>query len=93
MCSDGSGDALADLEAALERVAAVDLKGQFGPQLLDRTRRLMCMKNRLDAEVARTVREGALSQAAETDGQASMQSWLRGHAPVSYTHLTLPTKA
>ena len=83
MCSDGSGDALADLEAVLDRVAAVDLKGRFGPQVLDRTRRLMCMRNRLDAEVARTVREGELTQAAETDGQASMQSWLRGHARLS----------
>ena len=37
MCSDGSGDALAELESALDRLAAEDLKGMFGPQVLDRT--------------------------------------------------------
>ena len=41
MCSDGSGDVLADLEAALDRLAGEDLKSLFGPQVLDRTRRLM----------------------------------------------------
>ena len=83
MCSVGSGDALADLECALDRLAAEDLKSMFGPQVLDRTRRLLRAQNRLDAQVARTVREGELTQAAEHDGQATMQSWLRGHARLS----------
>ena len=83
MCSDGSGDPLADLEAVLDRVAAEDLKGLFGPQVLDRSRRLTVLKNRLDAQLARCVREGELTGAAEHDGQASMQSWLRGHARLS----------
>ena len=39
MCSDRSGDPLADLEAVLDRVTAEDLKGLFGPQVLDRSRR------------------------------------------------------
>ena len=83
MCSDGSGDALADLERALDRVAGEDLKAMFGPQVLDRTRRLLRAKNRLDAQAARTVREGELTQADEHDGLATMQSWLRGHARLS----------
>ena len=83
MCSDGSGDALADLESALDRLAAEDLTSMFGPQVLDRTRRLLRAQNRLDAQVARTVREGELTQAAEHDGQTTMRSWLRGHARLS----------
>ena len=83
MCSDGSGDALADLESALDRLAGEDLKSIFGPQVLDRTRQLLRAQNRLDAQVARTVREGELTQAAEHDGQTSMRSWLRGHARLS----------
>ena len=83
MCSDGSGDALADLEPALDRVADEDLKGTFGPQVLDRSRRLLTAKNRLDAQLARTVREGELTQAPEYDGLKTMQSWLRGHGRMS----------
>src|SRR5215212_10615909 len=83
MCSNGSGDALADLESALERLAAEDTKAMFGPQVLDRTRRLLRAQNRLDAQVARHVRGGEVTQAAETDGLKTMQSWLRGHARLS----------
>ena len=60
MCSDGSGDALADLESALERLTAEDLTAMFGPQVLDRTRRLLRAQNRVAAQVARTVRELSL---------------------------------
>jgi hypothetical protein len=79
MCSNGSGDALADLERALDRVAGQDLKGMFGPQVLERSRRLLTLKNRLDAQVARALREGELTQASEHDGAKTMQSWLQGH--------------
>jgi hypothetical protein len=78
MCSNGSGDALAELEAVLDRLADEDLKGMSGPQVLERTGRLLRARDRLEAQLARSVREGALTQAPETDGQASMQSWLRG---------------
>jgi hypothetical protein len=78
MCSDDSGDALADLERALDRLVGQDLKGLFGPQVLERSRRLLALKNRLDAQVARTVREGELTQASEHDGAKTMQSWLCG---------------
>ena len=83
MRSDGSGDALADLEQALDRLADDDLKSMFGPQVLDRSRRLLTAKNRLDAQLTGTVREGELTQASEHDGAKTMQSWLRGHGRLS----------
>jgi Domain of unknown function (DUF222) len=83
MCSNGPGGALADLESALDRLAAEDTTAMFGPQVLDRTRRLLRLQNRLDAQVARHVREGEVTQAAEHDGLKTMQSWLRGHGRLS----------
>jgi hypothetical protein len=83
MCSSGFGDALAELEAVLDRLADEDMKGMFGPQVLERTRRLLRLRERLEAQLARSVREGELTQASETDGQASMQSWLRGPGRLS----------
>ena len=83
MCSDSSADVLADLERVLDRVADEVLTGMFGPQVLARTRPLTTLKNRLDAELARTVREGELTQASEHDGAKTMQAWLRGHARYS----------
>ena len=83
MCSGGSGDALAELEAVLERLADEDLQSMFGPQVLERTGRLLRARNRLEAQVARTVREGEVTRAAEHDGMATMQSWLRGHGRLS----------
>ncbi|MGY2079770.1 DUF222 domain-containing protein [Modestobacter sp. SYSU DS0657] len=67
------------LSAALDQLVAEDLKPRFGPQLLDRLRGLLVAQNRLAAEVARTVRECELTQAAEVDGLTSMRSWLVGH--------------
>jgi hypothetical protein len=77
MCSNGLDDGLADLEAALDRLAAEDTQAMFGPQVLNRTARLLRAQNRLDAQVARSVREGELTQAPEHDGLKTMQSWLR----------------
>ncbi|HEX3312918.1 MAG TPA: DUF222 domain-containing protein [Streptosporangiaceae bacterium] len=83
MCSTGSGDPLAALERALDGLAGQDLTSMFGPQVLERTGRLLRAQNRLDAQVARTVREGELTQAPDHDGLTSMASWLRGHARLS----------
>jgi hypothetical protein len=74
----------------VDRVAGQDLKGMFGPQALDRTRSLLRLKNRIDAELARTVREGELTQAAHHDGAKTMQSWLRGDARAVTRRLTPP---
>ncbi|NEK87372.1 DUF222 domain-containing protein [Blastococcus saxobsidens] len=71
------------LTGALDTLAAQDLKPLFGPAVLERLRPLLVAGNRLSAEVARTVREGELTQAAEHDGKASMASWLRGHHRLS----------
>src|SRR4051795_693995 len=83
MCSSASQDAVTRLRSVLAELSAEDLKGMFGPQVLDRTAALLVAKNMLDAELARTVREAELTQAPERDGLKSMQSWLRGHARLS----------
>ncbi|MGY2082649.1 DUF222 domain-containing protein [Blastococcus sp. SYSU DS0539] len=71
------------MSAALDDLAAEDLSGRIGPQLLDRLTGLLTAQNRLAAQVARTVRECEVTQAAEHDGKASMAAWLRGHARFS----------
>ena len=50
----------------------------FGPALLDRTAALLTARNRIEAELARTVREADVMQASEHDGLKTMASWLRG---------------
>ncbi len=76
------------MDGALRALAAEDLKSSFGPAMIERTGSLVVARNRLDAEVARTVREGELTQAAEHDGKASMASWLRGHHRLSQREST-----
>src|SRR3954463_3925924 len=83
MCSSASQGAVTRLRSVLAELSAEDLKGMFGPQVLDRTAALLAAKNMLDAELARTVREGELTQAPDRDGLKSMQSWLRGPARLS----------
>src|SRR3954451_22335976 len=83
MCSSGSQGAVPRLRSVLAELSAEDLEGMFGPQVVDRTAALLVAKNMLDAELARTVREGELTQAPERDGLKSMQPWLRGHARLS----------
>ena len=78
MCSTSS-DRLTALRSLLSGLAGEDLKGMFGPQVLDRTAALVAAHNMLSAELARTAREGELTQAPEGDGIKSMPSWLRGH--------------
>src|SRR4051794_7290970 len=51
--------------------------------VLDRTVELVRAANRIQAELARTVRVGDLAQASEHDGQKTMRSWLRGHGRLS----------
>ena len=41
------------------------------------------IRNRLDAEIARSVRVAETTQAPEHDGQKTMASWLRGHGHLS----------
>src|SRR4051794_4487017 len=44
---------------------------------------MIAARNKLDAELARTVRAAETAQAFQTDGMATPQSWLRGHCRLS----------
>ncbi|MFD2093298.1 HNH endonuclease signature motif containing protein [Blastococcus deserti] len=83
MRSNDFGDPLAQLEAAVEALAADDMKSMFGPQVLERTARLLRAQHLIAAQVTRSVREGELAQASQHDGAKTMQSWLRGHPRLS----------
>jgi hypothetical protein len=74
---------MGELDAALDALAADDLRVMVAPRILDRTAQLIRARNRIDAELARTVRVGDLTQAPEHDGLATMRSWLRGRARLS----------
>jgi hypothetical protein len=74
---------MGELQSALDSLATEDLHAMVAPQLLDRTAELVRARNRIDAELARTVRIADLTQAPEHDGQKTMRSWLRGHARLS----------
>jgi Domain of unknown function (DUF222) len=82
MCS-GGGEGLAAVAGGLDALAAEDLFAVPGPALLDRTAALVAAHNRLDAELARTIRRAEAAQAPERDGLKTMHSWLRGHARLS----------
>jgi len=73
-----------ELSSALDALAADDLNALFGPALLDRIAELLVARNRIEAELTRTVREAEVMQAAEHDGLATMASWLRGHGKISH---------
>jgi hypothetical protein len=64
-------------------VDAEELHALSGPELLDRTRDLVEVINRAQAELARTVRVADSKQAFAGDGQATAASWLRGHCRLS----------
>src|SRR4051812_48394395 len=55
----------------------------FGPQLLEVLGDALRGRNRLDAFIARAVRECEKAGAAEFDGLKTMPAWLRGHARLS----------
>src|SRR4051794_41968945 len=69
--------------SALDGLAVDDLHRLPSAELLDRTAVLVAARNRIDAELARTVRRAELAQAPEHDGLKTMASWLRGHARLS----------
>jgi hypothetical protein len=71
------------LRSALDALAADDLDAVSDGALLDRTALLVAARNRIDAELARTVRKAELRQACEYDGLTTMPSWLRTHTRLS----------
>src|SRR3954463_14598905 len=66
--------------SALDGLAADDLHGLPAAGLLDRVAVLVAARNRIDAELARTVRRAELAQAPEHDGLKTMHSCWRGPA-------------
>jgi hypothetical protein len=77
------GGVVSELLSALDALATDDLDGVAAPQLLDRSALLVRARNRIDAELARTVRRADCVQASDHDGIKSMASWLRGHLRLS----------
>jgi hypothetical protein len=75
---------MSELMSVLDGLAADDLCEFSGRAVLDRTTVLVVARNRIDAELARTVRRSEVLDAAELDdGIKTMQSWLRGHCRLS----------
>jgi len=75
---------VSELMSVLDELAADDLFQLSGRETLDRTTMLVSARNRIEAELARTVRRADVSDAAELDdGIKSMQAWLRGHCRFS----------
>jgi hypothetical protein len=72
-----------ELQSALDALAVEDLQAMVASRLLDRTAQLIRARNRIDAELARTVRVADLARAPEHDGLKTMASWLRGHSRLS----------
>jgi hypothetical protein len=70
---------MSELRSALHALAVDDVRGFTSRQQLDRIAELLEARNRIDAQLTRSVRAAELQQAPEDDGQKSMQSWLRGH--------------
>jgi hypothetical protein len=66
-----------------EPVDVEELHTLSGPELLDRTRDLVEVINRAQAELARTVRVADSAQAFAGDGLRTAASWLRGHCRLS----------
>jgi hypothetical protein len=60
-----------------------DLHALGDAALLDRTAELVRERNRIDAELTRTVRVADARQACEHDGLKTMPSWLRNHTRLS----------
>jgi hypothetical protein len=74
---------VAGSSSVLDGLADDDLHVLSDGELLDRTAELVRARNRIDAELARTVRAADVRQACERDGLKTMPSWLRGHARLS----------
>src|SRR4051812_41226322 len=77
------GGPVGGLQSALDALATEDLFALPPGAVLDRTALLVQARNRIDAELTRTVRHADTTQACEHDGIKTMASWLRGHHRVS----------
>jgi hypothetical protein len=82
MCSTDVDDALAALEAAVDRLLAEDVEGLSDAQRLERVRAWSRLQNKVAAGLTREVRAAENHQSAEHDGLGSMRSWLRTHTRI-----------
>ena len=76
------------MTSALDALGAEDLFESGAGEVLERTQFLIAVRNRVDAELARTARHVECSQAVEHDGLKSVPSWLRGHGLLAKTEIT-----
>ncbi|WP_448615171.1 DUF222 domain-containing protein [Modestobacter sp. URMC 112] len=74
---------MGELTSTLDAYAAEDLHDLSDGLVLDRVAELLQARNKLDAELTRTVRHADRTQATEHDGIKTPQSWLRGHGRLS----------
>ncbi|RBY80820.1 endonuclease [Geodermatophilus sp. TF02-6] len=74
---------MGELSSGLDALVTDDLHALGDGELLERTAELVRLRNRIDAELARTVRAADTRQSCEHDGLKTMPSWLRGHAHLS----------
>lgn len=74
---------MGEVQSALDALAVEDLHALTDVEVLDRTRDLVVLANRVQAELIRTVRHADATSACEVDGLVSMQSLLRGHCHYS----------
>ncbi len=72
-----------EVTAAVDGLVSADLAALTDGELLARTAELVRVRNRLGAELARTVRVADGRRACEHDGLKTMAAWLRGHARLS----------
>jgi len=70
---------VSELLSALDALAGDDLYAVPAGARLEQITELVQARNRLDALLARRVRNADLTRAAEHDGVTSMAAWLRGH--------------
>src|SRR3954449_9863166 len=81
--SNGGEGAVSELRSALDALAADDVPSLAPRQQLDRITEILEARNRLDAQLARSVRAAELQQGPADDGLKTMQSWLRGPGRLS----------
>ena len=74
---------MAELDTAIDGLAAVDVEGMSASALGAHIRALMRARDRLDGQIGRALQVFDARGYCETDGAASTASWLRGRCRVS----------
>ena len=74
---------MSEFGSVLDALAAVDVDGLTGAQVLDLVAEVSAGINRLQATLCRVVRSAEAGQAHAGDGARSMKAWLRGTCHLS----------